>query len=161
MLKRDTTHLIDIHCLPHWLELSMLELQYECQFVQNMYDILHLVWKTYHYIPKCRRELDALGKELGLDVLKPRPVKGSRWLPRVSWALKVFTKPQKAGNVTHYSVQYAAVLTHMEHPASANTDVKGRAKFIIKATKTVSFVSFCHFLADLFDVLSKLNLKFQ
>jgi len=163
LLKRDTCHLIDIHCLPHRLELSMLELQRECKFVQNVYDILHLVWKTYHYSPKSRRELDALGKELGLDVLKPRPVKGSRWLPHVSGALKVFIKPQKDGNITRDPAQYAAVLTHMEHlaTASTNTDVKGRAKFIIKAMKTVSFVSFCHFLADLFEVLSKLSVQFQ
>ena len=163
ILKREIFHLIDIHCLPHRLELSMLEMQRECKFVQNVYDILHLVWKTYHYSPKSRRELDALGKELGLDVLKPRPVKGSRWLPHVSGALKVFIKPQKDGNMSRDPAQYAAVLTHMEHlaPTSTNSDVKGRAKFIIKAMKTVSFVCFCHFLADLFEVLSKLSVQFQ
>ena len=141
----------------------MLEMQRECKFVQNVYNILHLVWKTYHYSPKSRRELDALGKELGLDVLKPRPVKGSRWLPYVSGALKVFIKPQKDGNMSRDPAQYAAVLTHMEHLAtkSTNSDVKGRAKFIIKAMRTVSFVCFCHFLAALFDVLSKLSVQFQ
>ena len=59
--------------------------------------------------------------------------------------------------------QYATVLTHMEHLAttSFNSDVKGRAKFTTKAMKAVSFVCFCHFLADLFDVLSKLSVQFQ
>ena len=103
-----------------------------------------------------------MGKELGLDVLKPIPVKGSRWLPHVSG---VFIKPQKDGNIcmSRDPAQYAAVLTHMEHLAttSTNSDVKGRAKFIIKAMKTVSFVCFCHFLADLFEVLSKLSVQFE
>ena len=46
LLEREISHLIDIHCLPHWLELSMLERQQECKFAQNVYDIFHLVWKT-------------------------------------------------------------------------------------------------------------------
>ena len=161
ILKREIFHLIDIHCLPHGLELSMLEMQ--CKFVENVYDILHPVWKTYHYSPKNGRELDALGRELGLDVLKPRPVKGSMWLPRVSGALQVFIKPQKGGNVSCDPAQYAAVLTHMEHRATTSTksNVKGRAKFITKAMKRVSFVCFFHFVADLFDVLTKLSVQFQ
>ena len=160
ILKREIFHLIDIHCLPHRLELSMLEMQQECKFVQNVYDILHPVWKTYLYSPKSRQELDASGREVGLDVRKPRPVKGSRWLPHVSGVLQVFIKPQKGGNMSCDPAHYAAVLTHMEHLVTTSTksDVKGRAKFI---TKTVSFVCFCHFLADLFDILSKLSVQFQ
>lgn len=128
-----------------------------------MYGILHLVWKTYHYSPKHGRELDALGKQLGLDVLKPRPVKGSRWLPHFTGALQVFIKPQKGGDMSRDPAQYAPVPTHMEHLAatSTNSDVKGRAKFITKAMKTVSFVCFCHFLTDLFDIRSKLSVQFQ
>lgn len=162
-LKQGVGHLIDIHCLPHRLELSMLEMQRQCKFVQNVYDILHLVWKTYHYSPKSKRELNVLGEELGLSVLKPRPVKGSRWLPHVSGALKVFIKPKNGGNMSSDPAQYAAVLAHMEHLAttSTNADIKGRAKFVAKAMKTTSFVSFCHFLADLFEILSKLSVQYQ
>ena len=57
------------------------------------------------------------------------------------------------------SSTYAAVLTHMEHLATTYT--KSDVKFITKAMKTVSFVCFCHFLADLFDVLSKVSVQFQ
>lgn len=137
LLKREVSHLIDIHCLPHRLELSILEMQRECKYVKEVYDILHLVWKTYHYSPKSKRELKVLGDELGLDVLKPRPVKGSRWLPLVSGALRVFIKPVKEGSIPSDPAQYAAVLAHMEHLAttSTNADVKGRAKFITKAMK--------------------------
>ena len=121
------------------------------------------MWKTYHFSPKSKRELKALGNELGLDVLRPRPVRGSRWLPHVSGALRVFIKPVKDGSIRSDPAQYAAVLAHMEHLAttSANADVKGRAKFIAKAMKKASLVTFCHFLSDLFDVLSKLSFHFQ
>ena len=117
------------------------------------------MWKTHHFSPKSKRELKALGNELGLDVLKPRPVRGSRWLPHVSGALRVFIKPVKDGSISSDPAQYAAVLAHMEHLAttSTNADVKGRAKFIAKAKKKASLVTFCHFLSDLFDVLSKLS----
>jgi len=64
------------------------------------YDISHLLWKTYHHNPKSQRDLTALGNELGLNVLKPRPVKGSRWLPHVSGAMRVFIKPTKDGSIS-------------------------------------------------------------
>ena len=115
LLKREVDHLIDIHCLPHRLELSMMEMQQECKYVKEVYDILHLVWKTYHFSPKSKRELKALGNELGLDVLKPRPVRGSGWLPHASGALRVFIKPVKDGSIRSDPAQYAAVLAHMEH----------------------------------------------
>ena len=72
-------------------------------------------------------------------------------------------KPQKGGNMSHDPAQYAAVLMHMEHlmKTSTNSAVKGRAKFITKAMEIVSFVCFCHLLADLFDVLNKLSVQLK
>ena len=121
------------------------------------------MWKTYHYSPKSQRQLKTLGNELGLNVLKPRPVKGSRWLPHVSGAFSIFIKPIKDGSISSDPAQYAAVLAHMEHLAvtSTNADDKGRAKFLEKAMKNVFLVTFCHFLSDLFDVRSKLSFHFQ
>ena len=85
ILKREVDHLIDIHCLPHRLKLSMLEMQRDCKYVKEVYDILHLVWKTYHYSPKSQRELRTLGNELGLNVLKPRPVKDFQVASPCQW----------------------------------------------------------------------------
>ena len=163
LLKPKVRRLIDIHCLPHRLELSMLEMQQECKYVKEVYNILHLVWKTYHFSPKSKRELQASGNELGLDVLKPRSVKGSKWLPHVSGALRDFMKPVKDGSICSDPAQYAVVLAHMEHLAttSTNADVNGRDKFIAKAMKKASLVTFCHFLLDVCDVLSKLSFHFQ
>ena len=51
LLKKDVPHLVEFHCLPHRLELSLLHLQNSCKFVDDVYNVLHLIWKTYHYSP--------------------------------------------------------------------------------------------------------------
>lgn len=163
LLKKDVPHLLEIHCFPHRLELALLSMQRDCHLVTQVYDVLHLVWKTYHYSPKSKRDLKTLGSQLGIDVLQPTRVKGSRWLPHVSRALDVFIKPVKDGDLAKDESQYAAVLQHMEHLASTSpkAEIKGRALNVARAMKKVSFLVFCHFLADMFQILGKLSLHFQ
>ena len=158
LLRRDVTYLIDFHCLPHRLELALLEMQRSCRQVEIIYEVLQMIWKTYHYSPKSTRELQAIGNELGVSVLKPTQVSGTRWLPHISRALKVLITPNSDG-----SGQYAAVLCHMEHlsATSKNADIKGRAKFVSEKMRSVSFAAFCHFLADMFAIIFKLSLKMQ
>lgn len=59
--------------------------------------------------------------------------------------------------------QYATVLIHMEDLAinSKVADIKGRARHIVDKIKSVHFAAFCHFLADLFGILSRLSLQMQ
>ena len=61
------------------------------------------------------------------------------------------------------SGQYAAVLCHMEHLSSTskNSDIKVRAKFVCEKMKTMQFAAFCHFLADMFAIISRLSLNMQ
>ena len=158
MLRQEVPHLIDFHCLPHHLELALLEMQRSCKLVETVYEVLLLIWKTYHYSPKSTRELEAVGTELGVNVLTPTQVSGTRWLPHISRALKVMIEPGKEG-----SGQYAAVLSYMDHlsAASKNTDVKGRAKYVAEKMRSIQFSAFCHFLADMFEIIAKLSLKMQ
>ena len=127
-LKEDTPRLIDIHCLPHPLELAVLELQRSCASVEKVYNILQLILKMYHYSPKSTRELKAVANTMGISALKPGQVKGTRWLPHVSRALKSLIKPAK-GDPHNDPGQYTAALHHTEHLASTfqNDDIKGRA----------------------------------
>ena len=158
LLRREVPHIIDFHCLPHRLELALLEMQKSCQLVNTIYDVLQLIWKTYHYSPKSMRELQSIGTELGINVLKPTQVSGTRWLPHISRALKVLVTPGKDG-----SGQYSAVVYHMDHlsTTSKNADIKGRAKFVSEKMRSMKFAAFCHFLADMFAVIAKLSLKMQ
>ena len=158
LLRQEVPHLIDFHCLPHHLELPLLEMQRSCKLLETIYKVLQLIWKTYHYSPKSMRELQVMGTKLGVNVLKPTQVSRTRWLSHISWALKVMIEPGKEG-----SGQYTAVLSHMDHlsAASKNTDVKGRAKYVAEKMRSIQFSAFCHFLADMFEIIAKLSLKMQ
>lgn len=158
LLRREVPHVIDFHCLPHRLELALLEMQKSCKLVSTIYDVLQLIWKTYHFSPKSMRELQSIGTELGVNVLKPTQVRGTRWLPHISRALKVLVTPGKDGS-GHYSI----VVYHMDHlsTTSKNADIKGRAKFVAEKMRSVEFAAFCHFLADMFAIIAKLSLKMQ
>ena len=107
----------------------MLSVLRDVSMIAQVYDLLHLVWKTYHLSPKSRRELKALGAEIGVNVNAPGGVKGTRWLPHVSRSLKTFLKPGKDGNLESAG-QFTAVYIHTDHlaGASANAEILGRAK---------------------------------
>lgn len=152
-------HALSFHCLPHRLELAMLSTQRSVPMIEKVYDLLQLVWKTYHFSPKSKRELKAIAAELGCTVRTPSAVKTQRWLPHIYRALSVFLQANPATG----QGQYMVVHHHMEHLAatSKNTDIKGRAKNIVQQMENLSFVGFCHFLHDLFSEVSKLSLTLQ
>lgn len=104
------------------LELAMLSVQRDNSMISQVYEMLHLVWKTYHFSPKSMRELKTIGEDLGVNVLVPSGVKGTRWLQHVSRALETFLRPG----------QFMAVYCHMDHLAgsSANAEIAGRAKMV-------------------------------
>uniref|UniRef100_A0A3B1J4P0 TTF-type domain-containing protein n=1 Tax=Astyanax mexicanus TaxID=7994 RepID=A0A3B1J4P0_ASTMX len=76
-------HILSFHCLPHRLELAMLNTQKSLPMIEKVYDLLQLVWKTYHFSPKSKRELKAIGVELGCTIRTPSAVKTQRWLPHI------------------------------------------------------------------------------
>lgn len=61
------------------------------------------------------------------------------------------------------SGQYAAVLMHMQDLSvnCKNADIQGRAQHVSQKIKDIHFAAFCHFLADLFAILSRLSLQMQ
>ena len=153
---------MDFHCLPHRLELALLELQKSCKSVDDVYSVLHLIWKTHPYSPKSVRALKSIADELQVDILKPTQVSGTRWLLHVSLALNVFVGTAKSVSVSE-PAQYSAVLMHMEDLSvnSKVADIQGRARYISSKMNDIHFAAFCHFLADLFSILSRLSLQMQ
>jgi len=112
LLRKQVPYLVDFHCLPHQLELALLELQNSCKSVDDVYTVLHLIWKTYHYSPKSVRALKSITDELQINILRPTQVRGTRWFPHVSRAFKVFVGAKPASQSE--SSQYSGVLMHME-----------------------------------------------
>ncbi|KAJ8006708.1 hypothetical protein DPEC_G00110020 [Dallia pectoralis] len=95
----------------------MLSVQKDNAMIRQVYDLLHLVWKTYHFSPKSMRKLKAIGEDLGVDALVPGGVKGTRWLPHVSRALETFLRPGQNDHQGQFTGS----------GSSANADVAGRA----------------------------------
>ncbi|XP_029915000.1 zinc finger protein 862-like [Myripristis murdjan] len=153
--------IVPFHCMPHRLELGMLSVQREVSMIGQVYDLLHLIWKTYHMSPKSMRELKTLGAEIGVQVNAPSGVKGTRWLPHVSRSLSTLLKPGKDGNSCG---QFTAVYVHMDHLAGAeatSAEIAGRAKKIKVRMEDGTFVAFCHFLSDLFSAIGNFSLQLQ
>ena len=161
LLKKDIPYIADFRCLPHRLELAVLELKGSCKSVEDVYNILHLIWKTYHYSPKSVRALKSIADGLEINIVKPTQVKRTRWLPHVSQALKVFVSHKSA--TESESDQYAAVLMHMQDLSvnCKNADIQGRVRHVSQKMKDNHFAAISHFLADLFAILSRLSLQME
>ena len=109
----------------------MLKTQKDVPMVEKLYDTLFLVWKTYHYSAKSRRDLSALGAELGVNVRVATNVKGTRWVPHVQRALEVFLKGvPRGGDLAEDAGRFAATYLHLENlgATSKNVDIQTRAK---------------------------------
>ena len=163
LLKKEVPYILDFHCLPHRLELALQELQKKCILVEYIYNVLHLIWKTHHYSPKSVHTLRSIADKLHVNIVKPSQVSGTRWLPHVSHALNVFVGHSAKDSSGGVAGKYAAVLFHMEHlsTSSKNADIQGWAEFVAVKMRDVHFAAFCHFLTDLFSILSKLSLQMQ
>lgn len=102
--------------------------------------------------------------ELETRIYDPAPVKGTRWIPHLDRALKVFIEGQSdAEDLVETAAQYSAIISHMDHLAacSNNADIAGRARKLSKDMKNLKFIAFSHFLADFFSEVSKLSLQLQ
>ncbi|KAK0132499.1 Zinc finger protein 862 [Merluccius polli] len=134
------SHVIPIHCMPHRLELAILNLQKKEAKVAVVYD-LHLIWKTYHMSGKLKRELYALGELLGVNMCSASGVKGTRWIPHIHRALKVFLRHGPGKDLASDHDQYSVVLQHMEQVAASQSnsaEVQGRAKKVCFLVMIVS-----------------------
>ncbi|XP_056267915.1 zinc finger protein 862-like isoform X2 [Pseudoliparis swirei] len=155
--------IVPFHCMPHRLELAMLSVQRKIPMVDHVYSLLNMVWKTYHFSSKSMRELRALGEELGVHVNVPGSVSGTRWLAHVNRALQTRLRPGGKDRNLQNPGQFTAVYFHMEHltASSTNADIAGRARKVKKMMEDGAFVGFFHFLADLFEAISKFSLLLQ
>lgn len=79
----------------------------------EVYDVLNLAWKTYHFSAKSAGNLKALAGELSVNVLKPTQVTGTRWLPHVSRFKQfedVLSKSDEKGGMEFQGIQMEGTL---------------------------------------------------
>lgn len=129
---------------------------------QHVMDVLHLLYTTYHYSCKSRRELRSMAEMIDVHVRNPTRVRGTRWTPHVEKALRILLKPHE-DDAIQQPAQYHVVLQHSEHLAttSTNADVKGRSINVSKKLVDFPFVLFTHFLLDVLVIIKSLSESLQ
>ena len=151
-LKQSVPWLLGIHCIAHNLELVILDCIKDEILLLPLRDTLQSVYKHYHYSPKALCELRELAEVMGEKIQKPGNLKGTRWVPHLHHALKVFLKDYK---VIHSHFQNTV------EAATSSADMQGRARKIIKEQEKFNTVLFACFILDVLECLSKLSMLFQ
>ncbi|KAM3850348.1 zinc finger protein 862-like [Diretmus argenteus] len=153
-VKENAECVISVHCVAHRLELAVLQAIKNNRYLEDLKEILKLIYKHYQYSPKALREVTNIAMALETKVLKPNRVDGTRWSPHMQRALEVL------------ATSYEVLLAHFEHvaearPGETTADIRGRAVFLRNRLKDYTIVRFPHFLRDLLDVIGNLSLVFQ
>ena len=120
--------------------------------LSSVKEMLQSIYKHYHYSPKALRELKELAEAMEEKIQKPGNLKGTRWVPHLHRALKVFLKDYKI-IYGHFNNNLGA--------ATSSTEMQGRAKKILKQQEKFKTVLFANFMVDVLDCLSKLSSLFQ
>ncbi|KAJ4947671.1 hypothetical protein JOQ06_009704, partial [Pogonophryne albipinna] len=142
-------------CVAHRLELSALDRIKSVPLLAELKETLNGVYKHYSHSAKASRELHALEKVMGINVVKPGNIDGTRWLPHMSRALEGLVK------------NFKVTLVHFENHASDPNDgvasalMKGRAHAIHRSLTQYKMVMFIHLVLDILQELKQLSLLFQ
>lgn len=150
-LSNGKPYVLNVHCVAHRLELGILNALKSNQNLITVQDMLKKIYKHYHYSPKALRELRNIAESLEEKVLKPTNLKGTRWVPHISKAMKYLVK------------DYTVLLAHFEHvsQSKATPEVVGRGTFISNKLKDYRLLQFLFFMDDLLEIISDLSLHFQ
>lgn len=137
LMRKDIPDHIVFHCLPHRLELALLEMQKSCKSVKEVCDVLNLVWKTDHYSVKSSRDLKALASELNKEALKTNSSTWGTMVARRQPRVESVYEVGRCINIRRTNL--SLVLCHMEHSStsSSSTEIKGHEKSISKKMRNV------------------------
>ena len=132
LMRKDIPDHVVFHCLPHRLELALLEMQKSCKSVKEVCDVLNLVWKTHHYSVKSSRDLKALASELNKEALKTNSSTWDTMVARRQPRVESVYQVGRCINIRRTNL--SLVLCHMEHSStsSSSTEIKGHEKSISK-----------------------------
>ena len=69
-----------VHCHCHVLQLASVQAAYATPGIKHVYTTLMMLWKFFHYSPKCVASLKEIQKVLDLRELKVMKQSETRWL---------------------------------------------------------------------------------
>jgi phosphotransferase system IIB component len=150
-LKEEAPHIIEMHCCAHRLELAVKDAAKADSFLQSMDEFLEDLYKLYHYSPVCWHGLQEAGQALGVSVVKPVNVFGTRWLPHRERAIKAVERNWKA------------LVTHLEQVAleDGRSERKNKAQGFLRQLVSVKFLLYMNFTVKFYDIMTSLSLTFQ
>ena len=154
-LKTDVPSLISIHCIAHKLELGFQDTIKDVKLLQDAKEMLPGIWKYYKYSCKAVRQIKELADMMGERAYKAVKADGSRWIPHLERALKLFL-----------TKNYKLVVTHFQHASQAkdsSAKMQGRATNCGKKLTRYLFLKFLHLLLllDIVQQVRKVSLVFQ
>ena len=154
-LKTDVPSLISIHCIAHKLELGFQDTIKDVKLFEDAKEMLKGIWKYYKYSCKAVREIKELADMMGERTYRAVKADGSRWIPHLERALKVFL-----------TKNYKLVVTHFQHASQAkdsSAKMQGRATNCGKKLTRYLLVKFLHLLLllDIVQQVRKVSLVFQ
>jgi hypothetical protein len=118
LLKTNCPHLVVTHCLAHRLELAFkdsVKVQSKKNYDQTITLLLGLYY-IYRKSPKSKKSLFRTFNSLEMKPIMPTRIGGTRWLPHVERAIKVFMKG------------YKAFCFHLQNSSHENAKAEGLAK---------------------------------
>ncbi|KAG5273476.1 hypothetical protein AALO_G00151730 [Alosa alosa] len=102
--------LVTIWCVAHRLELAALDSMKSIPILAELKQMINGIYKHYHMSAKANRELNSVAEALGIHLVKPGSIDGTKWLPHTLNALKALVR------------NYQAILVHFESHASDVND---------------------------------------
>nr|XP_006822890.1 PREDICTED: zinc finger protein 862-like [Saccoglossus kowalevskii] len=152
-IRQDVPHLVSVHCTAHRLELCLKTALRQCRNFSHIEDFLVQIFKFYNNSPRNLAALREAGNALGVAVLKPTNVVGTRWVDHHKRALEAIDRDWKP------------LVTHLEDivtPGSDHTnDSKIKAKGFLEKLTRMQFMKFVYIQLDIYRVLSRMSLLFQ
>ncbi|CAM9855818.1 unnamed protein product, partial [Heterosigma akashiwo] len=150
LLKDLFPWLVITHCVCHNLELAILDLKKEHEYLQHFDGIMKQVYKFYHYSSKRREEFKTLCaieeqayKEFG-------GIQSIRWAASVSRALVALHQNWKV------------TVAHLDHVSNeGDADVGAWAVGLRTDLTSKRFILHLHFMLDLMQILGVLSKTFQ
>lgn len=148
-VQEEVPHLIGVHCTAHRLELAIHDAAKQVKYVTDIDNTLQELYKVYHYSPKNWACLQTTGVAIGVKVLKPTNILGTRWVSHRHRAVIVLLN------------NWAAIVTHLSQLQQGRGEQAARAKGLYNTLTSVRFVLFIKLLEMIYGHIEALSCVLQ